>query len=79
MKNSTELFNDKLQEGVSPSLATIYAGLAELQDAYDLGSYVNSCGLESHIPHQKSIKVELSVLLFLFIADLSLLLLYNII
>ena len=53
MKNSTELSNDKLQEGVSPSLATIYAGLAELQDAYDLGSYVNSCGLESHIPHQK--------------------------
>ena len=53
MKNSTELSNDKLQEGVSPSLATIYAGLAELADALDLGSSVNSCGFESHIPHQK--------------------------
>ena len=53
MTNSTELSADKLQEGISPSLATIYAGLAELQDAYDLGSYVNSCGLESHIPHPK--------------------------
>ena len=40
MKNSTELSNDKLQEGVSPSLATIYAGLAELADALDLGSSV---------------------------------------
>ena len=40
MKNSTELSNDKLQEGVSPSLATIYAGVAELADAPVLGTGV---------------------------------------
>ena len=52
MKNSTELSNDKLQEGVSPSLATIYAGLAELADALDLGSSTYVCGFESHRRHQ---------------------------
>ena len=41
MQNSTELSNDKLQEGVSPSLATIYAGVAELADALDLGSSIS--------------------------------------
>ena len=28
-----------------------YARMAELADAYDLGSYVNSCGFKSHFGH----------------------------
>ena len=54
MKNSTELSNDELEEGVSPSLATIYAGVAELADALDLGSSGRPCRFDSCHPHKAS-------------------------